>query len=78
MNEVGLFIAEQRDELNEFFEKEEVEAICKSVRETFGVQCICSHVGGYDSTGLDIHCYAVGYIGTDGVLGILDFESISC
>lgn len=78
MNDVELYIMEKRDELDEFFEKEEVEAICEDVRQTFGVQCMCRHVGGYDSTGLDIYCYAVGYIGTDGVLGIVGFESFNC
>lgn len=77
MNEVGLFIAEKRDELEECFDTEEVEAICKSVREKFGVQCMSIYVGGFDSTGLDINCYAVGYMGTDGVLGMVDFESRS-
>lgn len=75
MNEVKSFILEKRDEFDDFFDTEDVESICEAVRETFGVQCMCSHVGGFDSPGYAVDCYAVSYIGTDGVLGMVDFES---
>lgn len=83
MNEVELYIMEKRDEL-ELLEEEgsdygedELKELSKTVQEKFGVQCELLDVGGFDSPGYAVSCYALIYIGTDGVLGGIPFEIVS-
>lgn len=83
MNEVELYIKEKRDELELLeeqgsdYSEDELKELSKAVQEKFGVQCELLDIGGFDSPGYAVSCYAIMYIGTDGVLGGVPFEIIS-
>lgn len=76
MNKIDEYI---EAELNQLEAEEEYIPDClgelaEKVAEKFDTSCIYEHVGGFDSTGYDLDCYAFAYIDEDGKLGIFPYE----
>lgn len=48
---------------------EELSSIADKVSSEFSTQCVLEYIGGFDSPGYDIYCYAFAYV-EDGELKI--------
>ncbi|MED3832974.1 hypothetical protein [Peribacillus frigoritolerans] len=63
----------ERIEAEEGYPPEELSAIAEKVKSEYKTDCVLSHIGGYDSTGYDLDCYAFAYI-ENGTLTIHGYE----
>jgi hypothetical protein len=41
---------------------EELNAIAEKVKAEFNTDCVLEYIGGFDSPGYDINCYAFAYV----------------
>jgi hypothetical protein len=48
---------------------EELHTITRKVKKEFNTDCVLKYIGGFDSPGYDINCYAFAYV-EDGELKI--------
>jgi len=78
VNEVKAYVCEKREELDEYFDESEIRELCEDVKNKFNVQCDYEMAGEFDSPGYSVQGYVVMFVDTDGVLGGVSFESISC
>lgn len=51
-----------------------LDEICGNVRDKFKVQCTHSYIGGFDSPGYDLNCYAIAFINEEGTLEIYELN----
>lgn len=57
---------------------EHLEDIAKGVERTFNTSCVCEYIGGFDSPGYDIDCYAFAYVDEDGNAGLYGYSHEMC
>lgn len=53
---------------------DELGDIAEKVRQTYKTDCIVEYIGGFDSPGYVIDCYAFAYVDTDGKAGIYGYR----
>lgn len=51
--------------------------LCEDVKNKFKTKCTHEYIGGYDSPGYDIDCYAIAFIDENGEIGIASYEKES-
>jgi hypothetical protein len=73
-----------KDYINEIIENHEqnedelnLHQLCEDVRYKFKTKCTFDYVGGYESPGYDIDCYAIAFIDENGEIGIASYEKES-
>ena len=69
------------DYINEAIEYQEENAdevslskICEEVKNKFNTKCTHQYIGGFDSPGYDIDCYAIAFIDEDGNVEIVPYN----
>lgn len=70
INEIIEDHEQNRGELN-------LHQLCEDVRNKFNTKCTHEYVGGFESTGYDIDCYAIAFIDKNGEIGIASYEKES-
>ncbi|WP_336761310.1 hypothetical protein [Paenibacillus sp. USHLN196] len=54
-----------------------LEAICDDVKSNYSTDCKYEYIGGFESPGYDIDCYAISFIDEDGEIVIVPYTNES-